>query len=343
MPDAISSMGGSGAGVDRHLWVFLGWLFAFPFSIMHNLDALKYTSGLCFVFIIFVTILVFIYSTGGLDPCVDQELDDDGPCRGDHTLVNNNGVECLKVFSIVVLALTCVPNVFPLLNELERPTVQRFHDLFSYSICTAAVIYIIFAASGYATYGDNIRSDSIINYPINNLDAVARVFISFVVALSYPLQINPARRCMLSVLKSILNGGKEPTLEQVRFRYICITVGYLSFTLFIAMIVSDLGIVLKVVGAAGSSTITFILPSWSYLALFSWKGHEDRRNAVKKNTAFTITLVSASDNDKMEINDKDGYEPLPVHTGSDLYIAAAWVQLIAGIIVIPVCLITIFI
>jgi hypothetical protein len=45
-----------------------------------------------------------------------------------------------------------------------------------------------------------VRSDILLNYPANGLLSCVRVFISFVVAFSYPLQINPGRRCTLTLI-----------------------------------------------------------------------------------------------------------------------------------------------
>ena len=45
-----------------------------------------------------------------------------------------------------------------------------------------------------------VRSDILLNYPANGLLSCVRVFVSFVVAFSYPLQINPGRRCTLTLI-----------------------------------------------------------------------------------------------------------------------------------------------
>lgn len=52
----------------------------------------------------------------------------------------------------------------------------------------------------------------------------ARICVSFIVAFSYPLQCNPARRSVLTLLKSVFGKGEEPSLAVYRIRYTAITV-----------------------------------------------------------------------------------------------------------------------
>lgn len=353
MPKSLSSLGCSDETMtSRTTWVFVGWCFAAPFSCMHNIDALKWTSGICFMFLIFITLVVTIYALPlSLDACSDQDLDDDTePCRGEKNILPTDAKGFIKVFSIFILALGCHTNVFAFLNELETPTRKRIRNLFRVSVTSAAGIYILFGCSSYSTYGDSINSDSIINYPANDVDAVARIFISFVVALSYPLQINPGRRAFLTLLQAIFNKGSQPSLFQIRFRFFGITTLYLGGTLLLGTLVSDLGLVFSLIGSIGSTMVMFIIPGYSYLALFVWEGNEEKRALAKETNTLEQKLIA--DNNSIEhakvagrgLEDKKvEYELLPVHERTDFYERTAWFQLIAGCIVMPVCLTAIFI
>ena len=341
MPSSLNTLGANAFFTDRSTWVVGGWMIAAPFSCMHNLDALKWTSGMCFLFLMIMVVVVFIFSMPGdpLKACEDQDLDDDGPCRGDHVWVNSDATSFLKVFSIFIFALGCQANIFALLNEIQEPTKKRIDDLFSSAVVTAGLCYIIYGCCGYATYGDSIKSDSIINYPANTLDAVIGIFVSFVVAFSYPLQINPCRRSLLTMLQYALNKGEEPTLMQTRFRYFTITSLFLGISLLLAMLLDDLGFVLSLVGATGSTAIVFVIPGYSYLALFSWEGNEERRKlGMRGNNSSMKTKLLGEERLSYSVDS----ERLPVHEKTDFYVVAAWVQLIAGLVVCPVCLVAIF-
>ena len=340
MPTSLETLGSSGDVTTRVVWVIIGWSIALPFSVMHNIDALKWTSGLCFLFLIFITVLAFVFAMPvNLDPCADQDLDDDdAPCRGETTVLPTDAVGLIKVFSIFIFALGCQTNVFAFLNELETPTRKRIRNLFRVSITSAAGVYVLFGCSSYSTYGDSIRSDSIVNYPANTLDAVARMFISFVVIFSYPLQINPGRRALLTLCQALFNKGAQPSVFQIRFRFFAISALYLGGTLMLGLLVTDLGLVFSLIGSIGSTMVMFIVPGYSYLSLFVFEGCEERRALAKDTQSLTQKLI----NDSNAAEGKTAYENLPVHEKSDFYVRTAWFQLIAGCIVMPVCLIAIF-
>lgn len=51
------------------------------------------------------------------------------------------------------------------MNELRRPSQQRYDNIIWASILTAAVIYATVAAGGYVTYGSDVDSNVLMNYP----------------------------------------------------------------------------------------------------------------------------------------------------------------------------------
>jgi len=59
--------------VSRTPWIIIGFIIAAPLSCFQSLDALKYTSSLSVIFILFLVVLVVLYqqSAFGLDPCAD--------------------------------------------------------------------------------------------------------------------------------------------------------------------------------------------------------------------------------------------------------------------------------
>ena len=52
----------------------------------------------------------------------------------------------------------------------------------------------------------------------------ARICVSLIVSFSYPLQCNPARRSVLTLIRSTFGGGREPSIAVYRMRYTFITV-----------------------------------------------------------------------------------------------------------------------
>lgn len=56
--------------------------------------------------------------------------------------------------------------------------------------------------------------------------------------------------------------------KNAKFRFITITLVFLFGSLGIAMILDDLGVVLALIGATGSTVVTFILPGAAYYVMF---------------------------------------------------------------------------
>ena len=149
------------------------------------------------------------------------------------------------------------------------------------------------------------------------LTSFARVFVSLLVAFSYPLQCHPARRCLITLITSIkqayvpdedkralANGSpssnqsddnydKESAAERILFNIITVRayiacfvfefvmftqVGFLGLSFLLAISVADLGVLLSLVGATGSTIVSYILPGFLYYIHFDGEGPVWKRN-----------------------------------------------------------------
>ena len=198
MPDVMDNFSINGFWTMRQPWIILGFAIVAPLSCFHNLDALKYTSGLAVVFVLFLMCLVFAYSLPdvGLDACGD-----DHDCRGDMPLFALSG-GTLRVLSIFIFAFSCqtvsgtapaveiaysvvffcrliltvispaayhfttlLQNIFAVVNELRNPTQRRIDSVSTASVFSSLVVYTVVALAGYYTYGDEVDSNILISYP----------------------------------------------------------------------------------------------------------------------------------------------------------------------------------
>ena len=353
MPDACRQMGGSGTITSRYLWVLVGFFVALPLSIPHNIDFLKVTSSAAVAFLIFVMIIVFLYALPeegtGLHACNGQDLDDNGTCRGEKKFADDlDALDVIKAMSIFFFGYGCQVTVFPVCNEMIAPTLKKLDIVWFSSIGSALVLYSVVAVCGYATYGDNIRSDLLINYPENALLSCARIMISSVVALSYPLQINPARRCLMTMFEQIFDGDGQVASAMVKtVRYYGITAVFLISSLVVGLTVEDLGVVVAIVGATGATLIMFIIPGFCFLYYFpaedfdSAKDDFDSALSESKITSNSNTerLLGNEAGDASESADVQFETPNP----SINMRFVAWIQLITGLIFCPLCLVAIFV
>lgn len=214
---------------------------------------------------------------------------------------------------------------------MELLSQRRLNIVIFCSISFALVIFSSVAIEGYRTYGSLVRGDILLNYPENIALTFLRMCIAFMLALHYPLQLDPSRRCISSLVKVIIKWWRQkklvagipktsssefldgvefqPEVEQSlvkvegelndnsfyydmvysnvkkqevdgdndsmgtpdeRLFYI-ITFIFLLLSFILATIVDDLGVVLALVGATGSTLVSYILPGLIYVKVYPHK------------------------------------------------------------------------
>jgi amino acid permease len=123
MPEVMSQFGADGFWVARQPWIIIGFAIVAPLSCFRKLDALKYTSGISVMFVIFLTLMVFLFAVhaNDLDPCKeDDDPDDDGgSCVGDKPLFSVN-TNTFRVLSIFIFAFSCQTVSLLCLSSLSR-------------------------------------------------------------------------------------------------------------------------------------------------------------------------------------------------------------------------------
>jgi len=286
---------------ERDTWVTIGFIIVSPLCCFHSIDALKWTSSISLLFILMITVLVVLYSipnNGTLwDPCpIDITNGIQEKCTSEVTTWNV-GINSLKVFPIFVFAFTCQQNIFSIVNELKVPTPTRVNTVVIASIGSSYCLYVIIALCGYFTFGSEVKSDLLLNFPMNRISSFARVCVSLTVLFHYPLQLNPARKSILSIIRSIDN--EEVLQPSLYFRkYFSVTFGFLISSYIVALSTKDLGLMMSLVGGTASTIVSYILPGAFYCMLH--------------------------------------------YRSNSYYFYAAFLMLVVGLIIIPLCIISQF-
>lgn len=165
LPKAMDQLNAPPFLRERITCLFIGYMIVTPLSFFSKFDSLKFSSSLSAVMIIYLIVLIFLYSLGLtgtiLDPCVEYNP---GACKGEEKWFSVD-LEALRVFSIILLSYSCQQNTFNIVNELRRPTQSRVNSIIVFSLGTALVVYIIVAFCGYATFGDHLQADVLTMYP----------------------------------------------------------------------------------------------------------------------------------------------------------------------------------
>merc|ERR1711862_757175 len=109
----------------------------------------------------------------------------------------------IKNLAIFVFSFTCHQNIFSVVNEISNRSQRRVDAVIILTIITAIIIYFIVAIEGYNTYGSQVKGDILLNYPQTLMVSCMRIALAIMVLLSYPLQLDPSRRCITSLVHSL--------------------------------------------------------------------------------------------------------------------------------------------
>lgn len=288
----------AGLRTNRQTWIFTVFcVIGGPLATVQNLSKLRFTSMAAVGIVIWTLLLIVLFYCDFFDPCADQPKEDPGggpsedleglarrldqivlPCSGAKVVnFGHDFLGFLKVLPVFIFGFTCHQNIFTVVNEVQQATQRRIDRMIGSAYIVAGTAFTMAAVMGYQSYGNKIHSNVLAGYPQHPIVEVTRMLFSAVVIFSYPLQIHPSRISCLALLNVAFPlgaTGKEPDasrdlLEKRRFKVV--TAVLLSGSLGIALTVKSLGTVLGVVGATGSTMVTFILPGMLYMAAFpSW-------------------------------------------------------------------------
>ena len=306
--------------LSRRFWVAGALVSVLPFSFYRTLDELKRASALALVFVFMLVAMIIMYAHDIADPCADA---DENVCRGDMVPFTDFPSTVSKI-PVFVFAFTCQQNIFPIVNEIELLSQRRIDIVIVAAIGLTLAIFSVVAVEGYRTFGSFARGDILLNYPENTQVTLLRICIAFMLALHYPLQLDPSRRCISSLVNVLMQSWEShritgnnwglskriftkkhssgfetesgnatthflseekgsppkpspshieiaPLEDRVKTdpekMFATITISFLFLSFIVAMMVDDLGIVLALVGATGSTLVSYVLPGLIYIKL----------------------------------------------------------------------------
>lgn len=263
MPDAMKTVVETDAPHYNLLTSRRAWITVFtvlcvmPTTVKKNIHSLKFPLILCLMCICYVVCIVVLIAFGdNFDACTEGGND---ICRGEFQWgYPGNLKKMLRAMPIFILGFECHQNMFAVANEMKNATQPRLDTVISITMFACTGIYIVFAYAGYRSYGNLVESDLLKNLPNNLAVTFVRFVYSVTLSLHYSLQCHPCRRSLSNIFFK-----KNAYLLPKRYFYM-LTGLIVLCSYAVAMSVDDLGIVLGVVGATGSTAISFILPGAFY-------------------------------------------------------------------------------
>lgn len=265
----------------RPFWLLVSALFTVPLSFAKKLDALRYTSILALIAILYISLLV-----------VAHFFIKDIPRSGIIEYFPSSVTGVFSTFSIIVFAFSGQQNMFSIINEAKDKSLTNLTRLINFAIILSSVLFIGVGLTGYLTFGSSVNGNVILSYPNGATTWLGRLSIVFMVLFSFPLMFYPARISFNNIYYSarklleekpeevnestlLLQGDTDTdpegqtNLHVVPFphrTFVILTIILLLTAYALAISLKSFAFVLAIVGATGSTSISFILPG-----LFGYK------------------------------------------------------------------------
>jgi amino acid permease len=156
-------------GGQREAWVMFGACCTAPLCFMANLDGLKFTSAASLVFIVYLTLMVFVFAalapgvrhksiqvfnvnvTDSINATATAFVNTtstlDSSARGSTMLAAFDG-STIANLTVLVFGFTCHQNILPVANELQHGSPRRVSFVSAASIGAAFTVYLMVAVSG---------------------------------------------------------------------------------------------------------------------------------------------------------------------------------------------------
>lgn len=269
----------------RTFWIVALAVLCVPLSFLKNLDSLKYSSILGLAAIGYIAVLVVTHFLLG-------DIPDN--LKGDLVLVPPSVTGVFSTFSIIVFAFTGHQNMFSIINESKDRSLTSLTGLINTAIAISLALFIVVGLAGYLTFGDLVTGNVILLYPAAWTTTVGRACIVFMVIFSFPLMLHPARISVNNIYYWIYANyfagplqarASQPSEETALLQeqqenadldvpkhtqspivpfsdpaFYTITALLLVVGYTAAATIKSFALVLAVVGATGSTAISFILP-----------------------------------------------------------------------------------
>lgn len=311
MPTIVTSVPYVDEEYYKHFWIVASTLLCVPLSFLKNLDSLKYTSILGLIAIGYMIMLVVTHFVVGDVPDY---------LRGEVSLTPVSAQKVFSTFPIIVFAYTGHQNMFSIINEARNKSLSSLSTLVNAAIVVLSVAFIVTGITGYLTFGDLVNGNVILLYPNAFSTTIGRLCIVFMVVFSFPLMIHPARISINNiyfwVVVNVLGKTPEDDVQSEvmtpteeldegqpllaskayivpfpdRTFYIVtavmLVVGYVA-----ALTIKSFALVLAVVGATGSTAISFILPGlFGYKLIGSESDDPSKLEQIFKALSLALTV-----------------------------------------------------
>lgn len=271
------------------LWLLIAWgCFAAPLSMLKSVTFLGYTSAMAVLCVLYTTLVVSMYAFGILDPCA-KTIPEGSVCVGDIVALNGNASQILVAVPVFFTSFCCAPSIFNIYNDIKGPSTRRLDlaTLGSLAVCTS--LYLIIALAGYFTFGSVVTSNILDSYPVEMWATIARLGTAFVVTVSYPLLMHPARDSVVHAI-NVCAGGKFSEGKGFNTLFYVVAAIMNVLALFLAFFNVPLDLILSITGSIGVVNLSLTIPFLFYYKMFEADGGLMRKLCIP---AIILSLAAS--------------------------------------------------
>ena len=262
--------------------IYAAGIFLFlPFSLMRNLDGLKYISYVALCATIFAAFIVVVQVIA--DP--KSAKDDDGDI-GDDVQWAGFPLGVWRAVPIVNVAFTAHYNGPRFFMELKERTLGNFHRVAAGALGGALLIYLLVAVCGYLSFGGATLGDVLENFRASYpLAIAARAALLAILLACFPKVQHSLRDGVVRLAYNREGAGKEDDGSNIMTAdklptapYVGITAALVFAACTAGAVCSQVEVVLAYKGGIFGSLMVYILPPLIHTAL----SIDTRRDGVSR-------------------------------------------------------------
>ena len=250
-----------------------------PLSLLKDLSALGFTSALGCLAVLYTAVFITLRALDG-----SYALPVGAAAGGRMLATVAAGLEpsfklasrwrvdssALVLSSNLGLAYIAHYNAPAFYRTLHRRSPKRFAKVVSGAFLTLSLLYTSIMLLGYRTFGDNAASNLLRNYAQDDTLALLGRLATFVsILFGYPLAMVGLRDSASSVLETFAEAENAPTFARRVARGAvdsprALTLSFLAFISAVAILLTDIGLVVGISGALLGAAIVYIFPALIY-------------------------------------------------------------------------------
>lgn len=287
IPHVLSAFFPNHSGLfHRNIIIVLVTVFiSYPLSLNRDISKLSKTSMLALFGLLAIVVIIIIKA-----PMAPSEYK--GTFSAGELIITPR---IFQGISVISFALVCHHNTSFIYFSLKNPSLKRFGQLAHVSLILSCIVCLTAGYSGFLNFKNMTYGNVLNNFPSDdNVINFARFLFGINMLTTFPLEIFVLR----DVIRDIIyyrEDRSDPEVLSTRMHFLITSVA-VFIIMSIALITSNLGALLELIGATTASLMAYILPPLTNLVLTgqgkSWKSKLPHCGCIV--FGFIIMVVSSS-------------------------------------------------